>query len=441
MKYLYIYIVVCQATVMARDIQRRDVLKGVGATGVLGLAGCVSQGDGDGGGGDGGDGGGEDYTAKLGVLQPLSGDLASVGGTIRDGAVLPVRNLKDADVPVTIDLQVEDTQTDPQAGIQAAESLSNAGYPMVNGPASSGVNIQVSKNVYIPNGMVGCSPSSTSPSVTDLDDNDLVFRTAPSDALQGQVMAQVADNELGHSSASVMYVNNDYGQKLAESFKQSFVDDHSGSVQKMIGFTKEKGSYTSELSDAMDDSPSMLVIIGYPASGIQIFRDFYKEYSDDTDILVTDGLQDGSLPDEVGNDMSNVFGTAPLPSGPGNEAFVKQYKDEFDRDPSVFNAHAYDASAVLILANVAAGDNSGDAIKKEMRAVANPNDGTEITPENLAEGVRLVAEGEAVYYTGASSAVDFDENGDMKAVSYSFWRFNTDVDGNIETLKRVDFGQ
>jgi ABC-type branched-subunit amino acid transport system substrate-binding protein len=312
---------------------------------------------------------------------------------------------------------------------------------MISGPASSGVNLQITQEALIPNGVIGCSPSSTSPNVTTLNDNDLIFRTAPSDALQGQVMAQVGADNLEANSTSVLYVNNDYGQALFESFKNSF-EDGGGTVQTGVAFRKEKDSYTTELGNAMESDPDMLVVIGYPASGIQIFRDFYAEYSTDTDILVTDGLQSADLPGNVGEDMSNVFGTAPLPSGPGNKAFTKQYKNAYDRAPQVFNAHAYDASAVMLLAATRAGENEGDVIKEEMRPVANPGDGaTEVSPANLVEGIQLASEGEPVNYVGASSSVDFDDNGDMKAVTYSYWRFNTDVEGSIEQISTVEFGQ
>lgn len=452
---------------MARDIERRDVLKGVGGAGVFGLAGCITQSGGDGEatpeatGTPAGteaategdtetdtteastttEGGSESMrTVMHGVLMPITGDLGSLGAPIRDGATLPVKVLRaESDLPVGFDMQVEDTQTDPQAGVTAANALANAGYPMVTGAASSSVSLQVYQQTFVPNSIVGCSPASTSPAITDLEDNDLIFRTCPSDALQGQVMAQVASEQLEDASASAMYVNNDYGQALNDSFVSSFEDTYDGSVQQEVAFTKEKSSYTSELSTAMGGDPDLLVVIGYPASGIQIFRDFYAGYSDDTDIMVTDGLRDSTLPEEVGNDMSNVYGTAPLAQGPGLEAFNQQYRDEYDREPGVFNAQAYDATAVQLLANVVAGENSGSAIKEQMQAVANPNDGTEVTPANLAEGVRLAAEGESVYYTGASSNVDFDDVGNMTAVTYEYFQFNTDVEGNVETVSEIDF--
>ncbi|WP_267639453.1 ABC transporter substrate-binding protein [Haloarchaeobius amylolyticus] len=415
---------------MARNIQRRDVLKGAGLAGMAGLAGCI-------GGLGGGGGGGREI--KYGVLMPVTGDLSSVGKPIRDGATLPGKQLNgNSDFETTIDFQVEDTATSPQTGINAANTLVNAGYPGVCGPASSGVNIQVSNQVFIPNEVVGCSPSSTSPSVTDLDDNGYIFRTAPSDALQGQVMAQVGVESIGASTAATMYVNNDYGQLLSQSFSDSFKND-GGTVQRQVAFEKEQSSYSSKLRQALTDDPDLLVVIGYPASGVQLFKDYYADFGGNgTQILVTDGLQDPSMQQKIGNPMENVTGTAPQPSGPAADAFASLYNEEYGRDPGIFNAHAYDASATLILANAAGGENTGQAVRDNMQAVANPG-GMEVTANNLAEGVQAALDGDDVQYAGASSAVDYDDNGDMKAVTYSVWEFAPDSESGIEVTDTINF--
>jgi len=363
---------------------------------------------------------------------PETGDLASVGQPIRDGATLPLKQLQDADTGFSYDFQVGDTQTNPQAGISAAENLVNAGYPAITGPASSGVNLQVTRQVLIPNQVVGCSPSSTSPTVTDLDDDDFVFRTPPSDALQGQVIAQVGSENLGASSAATLFVNNDYGQALSDSFESAF----GGDVAATVAFEKEQNSYTSRLESALADDPDMLVIIGYPASGIQMFRDYYADFDTGTDIVVTDGLKDPALPGEVGNNMENVIGTAPTAAGPGREFFTSAYQDEYGSDPGVFTSQAYDASAVCVLANIAGGENTGTAVRDNMRTVANP-EGEEFGPEALADAVEAVAAGDSINYVGASSPVDFDENGDMQTVTYEIFGFTSD---GVETQETIQFG-
>lgn len=191
-------------------------------------------------------------TIRLGALMAETGDLANVGKPIRDAAVLPQKQLAGA-IDFTIDMRVADAQTNPQAGISAANTLINSGYSAIVGPLSSGVNIPVCKQVYIPNQIVGCSPSSTTPQVTALKDNDYVYRTAPSDALQGQVLAQVASEEVNAKTAATLFVNNAYGQALSNTFTKAF-EKAGGTVSSQVGFEKAQSSYTSKIQAAMTPS-------------------------------------------------------------------------------------------------------------------------------------------------------------------------------------------
>ncbi len=436
---------------MARNHKRREFLVGVGAAGIAGFAGCIggggggsgNSGNGSGGGGggtdSGGGGGGNSGSGgggraiRVGVLQPTTGDLASVGQPIQQAALLPARQLQNADIEFSIETQTEDTQTDPQAGISAAQALVDAGFPAITGAASSETTIQVAENVTIPNQVVLTSPASTSPAITNLQDNGYVYRTPPSDALQGEVLAQVASQRVNASSVSVLYVNNSYGQALADSFVQAF----GGEVPAQVSFEKAQSSYTSKLQEAMASSPDGLLVIGYPESGNQLFRDFYSNYSRDTPILVTDGLRDPELPGNVGQSMSNVIGSAPLAAGPAQQFFTQAFQDEYGNEPGVFTSQAYDATAVQILANAAAGENTGSAVQQNMSNVANPG-GTEVTPENLAEGIGMAANGEDINYQGASSAITFDDNGDIASASYEVFRYTEG--GDIEQAGTVEFG-
>ncbi len=379
------------------------------------------DGDGDG----DGDGGDMSRTIRMGILMGVTGGLENLGPPIRDAAQLAAQYMNEESDTFEIDARFEDTQTNPTNGISAAESLVNAGYPMIAGALSSEVTIQVANSVTIPNEIVQCSPASTSPTISTLEDNDFIYRTPPTDALQGQVMAQVAQERMGSSTTATLFLNNDYGQLLAEEYAGAF-RNMGGTVQAEVSFEPERNSYTSELSQALADQPDVLMIVGYPASGNQIFRDFYSDFGTEfADILVPDGLKDPDLPGDVGNDMANVMGTAPLAAGPGRDFFSSMYQDEYGSEPGVFTSQSFDAAAILCLANAAAGENDGAAVRDEMSNVANP-EGTEVTPENLAEGLEMAASGEEINYQGASSATDFDENGDMKAVTYELFAYGSD---------------
>lgn len=416
---------------MVSHTHRRTVLKSVGAAGIAGLAGCLG---GDGGSNGDGSNGGDGRELMIGVLQPTTGDLGDLGGPIRDAAVLPATQLEDSDVSFTVDLQEEDSQTDPEAGLSAAQALVDGGYPAITGAAASSVTIPVAQQVAVPNGVVMCSPASTAPEITEMDDDDFLFRTAPSDALQGEVMAQVGAEDFDFSSAATFHLNNDYGQQLSESFVSAF-EELGGSVTAEVAFEAEQPSYTSLLQDALGDDPDGMIVIGYPASGEQIFRDYYADFDGEETIMVTDGLREPSLPGNVDNPMENVVGTAPLAAGPDQDHFADLFEEEYGSAPGVFTAQAYDATAVLLLANVAAGENDGTAIRDNLRTVANP-EGEEVGPSNLGEAMGMVADGEEVNYQGASSAVDFDDNGDMQAVTYEIFEFSEE---GIETTDTVEF--
>lgn len=420
---------------MSVQLNRRKLLSGLCPAGLGGLAGCLSSVPGldstdvE----DGSDVGGTDRTLRLGIMQPLSGDLENVGLPIRDAATLPIKQIED-EISLDIEYEVVDTETSPSAGVQGAAALVDEGYPMVNGPAASDVTLQATQQVLIPYRTVCCSPGATTPTITSLNDAGLVFRTAVSDSLQAVVLADRAANDLGHDSAATLYANNDYGWQLSQAFARSFRSDHGGTVSAQIPLTEGQDTYEAALERAREDDPELLVVVGYPETGGQVLRDLGADAPED--VLVTDGLRDGDLHDEIDYSLDGIRGTAPLVDGPGTETFTELFEDAYDAEPSVFTPHSYDASAVLLLANAYAGQNDGTAIRNAMQAVTT-GDGEEITPETLAEGVDLAARGDSVTYQGASSSVDFDENGDIVGAVFEYWEFDESADGGITEIERV----
>jgi len=194
----------------------------------------------------------DSFEAMVGVLMPETGDLGPLGVPIRDGALLAATQVNDAEISVSVNTRVEDTQTDPQAGISGAEAIVNAGYGTVVGPAASNVNLQVSDQVLIPNGVVGISPSSTDPNVTNLDDNGYIYRTCPSDVLQGPALAELALGEyVGAETSGTLYLNDAYGQALEEEYASSF-EDNDGSIGQRVSFEPAQASYSSQWSTVLN---------------------------------------------------------------------------------------------------------------------------------------------------------------------------------------------
>lgn len=206
-------------------------------------------------------------------------------------------------------------------------------------------------------------------------------------------------------------------------------------VLKSIGIASAAG-LTGRL-ELQQEVPDVLNVIGYPQSGIQLFRDYYS-IDPGNDVIVPDGLRDPALPDQVGNEMANVTGTAPGAAGPNQEAFNQLFRDEYGQSPGVFTSQSYDAVAILILANAAAGENSGEAIRDQMRRIANP-EGEEFGPQNFVEAVEAAANGDDINYQGASSSTNFDERGDPASAAYDVWEFAPDTEEGTEVLETLTF--
>ncbi|WP_408956954.1 ABC transporter substrate-binding protein [Natrinema sp. 74] len=421
---------------MSFKTNRRKLLSGFGAAGLGGLAGCLSSVPGLGSDDieDGGSVGGTDRTLKLGIMQPLSGRLETVGNGMRNAAELPIKQVED-NVPLEIDYDVADTETSSAVGVQRALDLVDSGYPMVNGPAASDVTLQATQQVLIPYRTVCCSPGATTPTITSLNDAGLVFRTALSDRMQAVVLADKAANDLGHDSAAILYENNDYGWQLGQAFTRSFQRTHGGTVTSQVPLMQDRDSYDTAIEKARTGDPGLFLVIGYPTTGGQVLADLGADAPED--ILVSDGMQEGTLHDKVGYSLDGIRGTAPLVDGPGNQTFSDLFRSEYDSEPGVFTPHSYDASAVLLLANAYAGQNDGSAIGSAMQVVT-AGDGTEITPENLAEGIELAAKGNDVTYQGASGSLEFDENGDVVDGVIEYWKFDESATGGIAEIDRVN---
>ena len=177
----------------------------------------------------------------------------------------------------------------------------------------------------------------------------------PTDKLQGSLLAQIAAERLEKESAAILFLNNAYGNGLSNGFTETFEEEYGGAVLNQVSYSAGRSSYTSQLQNVLDGAPQTLVIIGYPESGNNIFRNFYENFDRaDMDILMPDRLSAADLPGNVGHDITNVRGTDPSSAGPGIEHSRSAYEDEYDSAPGPFNQQSFDAAAVLLLARAAA---------------------------------------------------------------------------------------
>lgn len=370
---------------------------------------------------------------RIGALLPLTGDLQAYGESSREGVELAVKEINAAGgvLGAPIELEISDTQTEPQAGVDAAQRLvSVQGVHALVGALSSGVTIPVASSVSSSEGVVQISNASTSPVITNLDDNDFLFRTVPSDAFQGNALAQVAMEE-GVESVGILYINNDYGEGLANAFESAFTA-LGGSVVGRSGYAPGQSSYRGELN-RVSDGEAALLLIGYPENGQTILRQAL-EGGHFTKFLFSDGMKSPDIIENLGaRYLNGSFGTAAEARDDTDAAqhFVSAYEAEYGELPPVpYIDTAYDAVYTIALAAEAAGTTDPELIRDHLREVAGP-EGEVVIPGEFERARDLLSRGRAINYEGASGSVDFDANGDVPG-TFAHWAIQ---DGEIVTVK------
>lgn len=341
---------------------------------------------------------------KIGVLLGFTGPLESLIANMAPGAELAIKEVSDSGKllggSTVVAVRGDSTCVDAAAASSAAERLITS--DKVNGivgAACSGATTAALTNVAMPNGMVMISPSATSPALSTVEDNGLFFRTAPSDARQGEVMAQIVMDR-GFKEVAVTYTNNDYGKGLADAFATSF-EAAGGTVTINASHEDGKADYSAEVGALASAGGDALVVAGYlDQGGKGIIQAALDTGAFDTFVL-PDGMVGDALPEAIGPDLDGAFGQAAGTDTPGKGKFIEMAGDAFD-PTSPYSGESYDAAALILLAMQAAGSSDPQVYKDKVFDVANAP-GEKILPGELGKALDILAGGGDIDYVGASN--------------------------------------
>ena len=374
----------------------------------------------------------ESEEIKIGILLGFTGPIESLTPGIGSGAELAIQEVSDSgallDGATVSGIRADSTCVDAAAATTAAERLITADQVnAIMGADCSGVTGAVLQNVARPNGIVMISPSATSPGLSSAEDDGLFFRTAPSDARQGQVMTDVISDR-GIKSVALTYTNNDYGKGLADSFQAAF-EAAGGEVTISAPHEDGKADYSAEVGALAAAGGDVLVVAGYiDQGGRGIIQGSLDSGAFDMFVL-PDGMVGESLPQAIGPDLDGSFGQAPGTDSPGMAKFTELAAAAGFDGSAPFVGEAYDAAALILLAMQAAGSSSSQDLKEKVMDVANAP-GEMIYPGDLAMGLKILAGGGDIDYVGAS-AVELIGGGE----SAGNYREIEIQDGAVQTVR------
>ena len=300
------------------------------------------------------------------------------------------------------------------------------------------------------------SVSATSPELTDLTDDGLVWRTAPSDAIQAKVLAELvaarsADPEA--SRVAVLEVDTVYGNGLRKVFK----DNHVGEDEVFL-FEAGGAGLDDRLGEANVYDPNAWVVIAGPVDAAAALNSLTQRVQlAEARVLLTDSSKNETFlsaldpgarallqttHDVHGTSVPTHIGTAPaVGQGEVFGTFSSRYQQSYGADPASlsFVAHSYDAVYSVALAVAWAVGRAPDdepTGRTVAEGLAHLSDegaaATAVEAANFSALQAALSAGEAVNLDGASGALDFDSaTGDVTGL-VEVWRITSDGFATVE---------
>jgi branched-chain amino acid transport system substrate-binding protein len=352
---------------------------------------------------------------KLGILGDLTGPIESLAPPIVAGAQLAFDHVNAQGgilnggkiVSVT-----GDSACDPSVAGPAADKLVNTDQvTAIVGAFCTGATIGAATTAGIPGGVVMISPSASAPAVTTVEDNDLLYRTTPSDAFQGVKLADLLTQK-GITEVALTYVNNDYGKGLADVFAARFAEN-GGTVTVNISHEDGKADYRAELGQLAGSGSQNLVVLAYiSGSGLTILQQA-NESGNFTTFIGGDGMIGDAL---AGANVDNFTATRAGAYAGESASTYTNLATEAEQDPAATYApQAYDAGFLLALAVQKNGNAGREGLSAALREVATAP-GEKILPGEWSKAVELIAAGTDIDYEGAGGPLEFDAAGDVEGI-------------------------
>lgn len=292
-------------------------------------------------------------TIKIGVAQPLTGNLAALGQDLLNGVNLAVEELnkegfKIKGKPVTFEVIAVDDRANADTGKEVAQQLVDAGVVAVIGHLNSGVSIAAAP-IYAEKHIAQLAIS-THPKFTALGFNT-TFRLVANDTLQAKAIGSFSAAQFKASKYAVLDDGTPYGKdlatgataKLKEAKKelvlaQSF-DDKTTQFDEVAG--KLKAGNVEVVVSTLNDFQILALLEALKKV------DYTQVYILGGDTIKTTLMLKGS------GVAKGLYATSPILDArefSAGAAFLDKYRAKYKIEPAYAGHYTYDAMHVLAAA-------------------------------------------------------------------------------------------
>jgi branched-chain amino acid transport system substrate-binding protein len=371
----------------------------------------------------------------VGQLLPQTGDLAFLGPPEFAGVDLAVQEINEAGGVLGKDVKsvrADSGDGSPNIAPGETDNLLAADSDVIVGAASSSVSLSVIDKI-VNAGVLQISPANTSTAFDTYDDNGLYFRTAPSDVLQGAVLANTLVED-GHQTIGILARQDSYGEALANQVEQVFTQSVGQVVAKEL-YDADVKSQTAPINAVAAEDPDAVVLISFEEVKTMIPDMITAGIGpEDKPVYFTDGNTSNYGTGSDGFPRGTLEGVRATYPGPKVSADFKERL--LGVNPKLtdftYGPESYDAVVVSALAAIAAGDDAGESIASQMQNVS--SGGTKCT--EFQECADLLANDEDIDYDGVSGPIEFNDTGSPSAATIGVYEFN--AQNNYNPVKYVE---
>ncbi len=349
----------------------------------------------------------KDEPVIVGVVLPLTGEFAIYGEPIRRGIELAFEELQaQEDFPYPLDLQVRDSESDPETAAAQLSQLYEAGAPAVIGGVTTAEALAMVE-VADQRDRVLLSPSASSPQLTGLSTN--FFRVFPSDFEEGTKMGYFAIQTLGVDEVVIAAAESQYAKGIQQVFAQE-IERNGGTVTEVIEYPPNTDDLGGVIERIMTLSPQAVYLADY-APNLERLVSGLDERGYQGTVLSTSSIATPEFVNTVGAAANGVLFTQSNYDVSSDEEriqqFVARFGEQYDKAPDLYAAHGYDAMRIYGRALVEGGGRR---------------------PSNFWQGMRGITS-----FPGVTGPIQFDEQGDVQ----KFPRVYVIRDGSFVDYDRV----
>ncbi|MCU1392609.1 MAG: putative transporter substrate-binding protein [Ilumatobacteraceae bacterium] len=377
----------------------------------------------------------DDRVLRIGVLLPASGAGASIGESELAAVNVAVDQATAAGGVngEPVQLVVEDEGADANSAGVALQSLLGLNVDAIIGPASSISAIALAPTL-VQADVAACSPSASALALDDFPDNDLFFRTIPSDSLEAEAMAKIIE-QTGETSASIAYVDDGYGRPFEAALEASLT--HRGiKVSVAVGFSVDDSDFDAEAAEVTQAGSGAIALIGDPDAGSRVLGALaHATASNPRDIVLNDALRRPwsiSLLGAINSaTRERIVGVSPYVRT-DNADLMSAITAQDPNATGLFATQAYDCANLFMLAAEQTGSTQSDLMAAVIPGISTGGSAC----STFVDCSALIGEGRNIDYEGPSGKLALGTNGDPSSAVFD--EFSFDVTGRDMSKRQID---